>query len=171
MKPPLAGEEWPGYRRGDIASTFIVACQRGKENGTGTAEVHLIHSELGIRPAGLPAHVHEESAMSASTDIPLTITPEAAARIAELGMRKEFEQMIEHTRQVVPDLAAIEVTIAECYDTRDEPGVSIEAYSDQVFEPGDNTSEKVSRWAVNNFRPQVLEHLCILFNPGEPYGR
>ena len=109
--------------------------------------------------------------MSASTDIPLTITAEAAARIAGLGMQKEFEQMIEHVREVVPALAAIEVTIAECYDTRDEPGVSIEAYSDQVFEPGDNTSEKVSRWAVDNFPPQVLEHLCILFSPGEPYAR
>src|SRR5579884_3757988 len=51
----------------------------------------------------------QESAMSASPDVPLTITPEAAARVAELGMQKELEQMIAQVRRVVPDLAAIEV--------------------------------------------------------------
>ena len=109
--------------------------------------------------------------MNASTDVPVTITPEAEARIAELGMRKELEQMIAHVREVVPGLAAIEVTIAECYDTRDETGVSIEAYSDRVFESGSTTSWDLTGWAVETFPPQVLEHLCILFSPGRPNAR
>jgi hypothetical protein len=109
--------------------------------------------------------------MNASTDVPLTITPEAAARIAELGMQKELEQMIEHVREVVPNLAAIEVTIAECYDTRDEPGISIVAYSDRAFAPEANTSWDLIGWAVDTFPPQVLEHLCIQLSPGRPYAR
>lgn len=109
--------------------------------------------------------------MSTSTDVPLTLTPEAEARIQELGMRKEMEQMIAHVREVVPGLAAIEVTIAECYDTRDETGVSIEAYSDRVYEPGSTLSWDLTRWAVETFPPQVLEHLCILFSPGRPNAR
>lgn len=109
--------------------------------------------------------------MNTSTDVPVTITPEAEARTAELGMRKELEQMIAHVRAVVPGLSAIDVEIAECYDTRDETGISIIARSERVFEPEDETSEKVSRWAVTNFPPQVLEHLCILFSPGRPYAR
>lgn len=109
--------------------------------------------------------------MSASIDIPLTITPEADARLAELGMRKELEQMIAYLREVVPGLAAIDVEIAECYDSRDEPGVSIIAHSDRVFEPGDTTSWDSIGWAVKTFPPQVLEHLCILFSPGRPYAR
>ncbi|HEY7425511.1 MAG TPA: hypothetical protein VH682_14870 [Gemmataceae bacterium] len=109
--------------------------------------------------------------MRASTDVPLTITPEAAARVAELGMHKELEQMIAYVREVVPGLMTIEVVREECYDTRDEPGVSITAYSDQVFEAGDTTSWDSIGWAVKTFPPQVLEHLCILFSPGRPNAR
>lgn len=109
--------------------------------------------------------------MNASTDIPVTITPEAEARIAELGMRKELEQMIAYVREVVPGLAAIEVTIAECYDTRDETGVSITACSDRLFEPGEKVSEEIDEWVVHTFPPQILEHLCILYSPGRPNAR
>ncbi len=109
--------------------------------------------------------------MSASTDIPLTITPEAAARTAELGLRKELEQMIAYVREGVPGLAAIEVTIEECYDSRDETGIRVEAYSDRVYEPGDTTSAQLEDWVLATFGPQVLEHLCILFSPGRPDAR
>jgi hypothetical protein len=107
--------------------------------------------------------------MSASIEAPLTITPEAAARIAELGMQKEFEQMIAYVREVVPELAAIEVVRELPYDTDWEP-VSITAYSDQVFAPGDNTSAKLDEWVVTTFPPQVLEHLVVLLSPGRPYA-
>lgn len=109
--------------------------------------------------------------MNASTDVPATITPEAEARIAELGMRKELEQMIAYVRAVVPGLTAIEVTIAERYDTGGEPGINIEAYSDRVFEPGNTVSWDSIRWEVETFPPQVLEHLCILFSTGRPNAR
>ena len=109
--------------------------------------------------------------MNAATDVPVTITAEAEARIAELGMHEDLEQMIAHVREVVPELTAIEVEIAECYDSRDETGVSIIAYSDRVFVPGDTTSWDLTGWAVTTFPPQVLEHLCILFSPGRPYAR
>lgn len=109
--------------------------------------------------------------MNASTEVPVTFTPEAEARLAELGMRPQAEQMIAYVREAVPGLTAIEVTIEECYDTRDETGIRIEAYSDRVFEPGVNSSAKVDDWVVNTFPPQVLEHLCVLFSPGRPYAR
>jgi hypothetical protein len=109
--------------------------------------------------------------MNASTDVPVTITAEAEARLAELGMRKEAEQMIAHIREVVPGLNAVEVEIAECYDSRDETGINITAYSNRVFLPGDTTSWDSTRWAVTTFPPQVLEHLCILFSPGSPHAR
>ncbi len=109
--------------------------------------------------------------MNAATDIPVTITPEAEARITELGMRKELEQMIAHVREVVPGLSAIDVKLAECYDTRDETGVSIFAYSDRLFQPGEKVSDEMDRWAINTFPPQVLEHLCILYSPGRPNAR
>ncbi len=106
--------------------------------------------------------------MNTSTDVPLTITPEAQARIAELGLRKELEQMIARVRAAVPGLAAIEVAVAERYDTGGEPGINITAYSDQIFGLESTFSWDWTRWEVETFPPQVLEHLCILFSPGNP---
>jgi len=65
--------------------------------------------------------------MSATTTVPVTITPEAAARLAELGLQAQLEQMVEHTRQTVPDLVCIELTYREPYDTGITPGICIEA--------------------------------------------
>lgn len=108
--------------------------------------------------------------MSASTDVPVTITPEAEARLAELGMHKEVEQMIAYVREVVPELAAIEVVRELPYDTDWEP-VSITAYSDRVFAPGDNTSAQLDDWVLGTFPPQILEHVVILLSPGNPHAR
>ena len=105
---------------------------------------------------------------SSSVHVPVTIRPDAAARIAELGMQTEMQQMIEYALQVVPELIAIEVEVAERYDTGGEPGVSIVAYSDRAFMPEDNTSWEIRGWAVTTFPPQVLQHLCILLTPGGP---
>ena len=58
---------------------------------------------------------------------PVTVTPEAMARIAELGMQAELERMLEHTRKTVPGLRAIEVQLALPYDTGNETSIVIEA--------------------------------------------
>jgi hypothetical protein len=110
----------------------------------------------------------EISKQSSSTTVSVTVRPDASARVAALGMQTELQQMIDHVRQVVPDLEAVEVEIAERYDLGGEPGVSVIAYSDRPFLPDDTTSWQIRRWAVENFPPQVLEHLCILLTPGRP---
>lgn len=108
--------------------------------------------------------------MSASIHVPVTITPEAEARIAELGFQRELEQMIAHLHAIVPELAAIEVVRELPYDTEREP-VSITAYSDRAFTTGDNTSARLTDWVLETFPPQVLEHVVILLSPGKPYAR
>ena len=108
--------------------------------------------------------------MNASTDVPVTITPQAEARITELDMRKEFEQIIAYVREVVPELAAIEVVRELPHDTDWEP-ISITAYSDPVFADGGNTPGQLDEWVVKTFPPQVLEHLVILLSPGKPHTR
>jgi hypothetical protein len=66
--------------------------------------------------------------MIASVIVPLCITPEAAARLAELGMRAELEKMIEEAREVLPELTRIEVVLNDRYDMGGEPGVAAHAY-------------------------------------------
>jgi len=56
--------------------------------------------------------------MATATTVPVEITPEAAALIAEHGVDKDIQTMIEHTLQTVPDLHSVEVTR---YDDPSEP--------------------------------------------------
>jgi hypothetical protein len=100
--------------------------------------------------------------MSAATTVPVTITPEAAARLAKLGLQAQLEQMVEHTRQTVPDLTRIDITYLDPYGTGMEPGIGIEAMIKRPFYPEDRIEEKWGRWAIEKFPPQVLEHLTFL---------
>jgi hypothetical protein len=104
----------------------------------------------------------EESAMNA-VNIPLTVTPEAAARIAELGFQKQVEEMIEYARQHFPKLLRIEVVLTDRYDMGGPPGVTVKGWTDRVFDPADKTQANLTRWEVTTFPPEVLEHLNLRY--------
>jgi|SRR5580704_16556335 hypothetical protein len=100
--------------------------------------------------------------MSTATTVPLSVAPEAASRIAELGLQDEFDQMLEHTRQVIPGLRSISVLLAPPYDTDDEPRVIIEPTMDDPHLVHDRTEREWGRWMVNTFSPDVGRHFCLL---------
>jgi hypothetical protein len=100
--------------------------------------------------------------MTAPTTVPATVTPDAAARIAELGMQAEVEQMIEHTRQTVPALKRIEVVLEDAYETWDQPYLTI--YATRGDEPRDDdpTRREWGAWKVRTFPPEVCVHITML---------
>jgi hypothetical protein len=100
--------------------------------------------------------------MSAATTVPLTVTPEAAAHIAQLGMQREFDLMIERTRQTVPYLRSIAVTLEEPYDTGDEPGIVIGAAVDNPHPLEDSSRRQWGRWKIETFPPDVCRHFVML---------
>jgi hypothetical protein len=108
--------------------------------------------------------------MSAAT-VPVTITSEAAARVTELGMQTELDQMLEHTRQTIPQLSKIAVDVALSYDTGTEIGVSIEAYTTIQWVREDRTQWDWWAWQVRSFPPQVCEHFSFhLLHEGSHAG-
>jgi hypothetical protein len=96
-----------------------------------------------------------------AVNVPLTVTPEAAQRITELGFEKQLEQMIEYAQQHIPKLLRIEVVLTDRYDMGGPPGVTIEAWTDRESNPADTTYWNLTRWLVTHFPPQVLEHLNL----------
>jgi hypothetical protein len=96
------------------------------------------------------------------TTIPVTVTPEAAARVAELGMQAELEQMLEHTRQAVPGLLSIEVQEAPPYDTGDESTIVIEATRGDRFQESDRTDTEWGDWEINTFPPDVCRYFVMM---------
>jgi hypothetical protein len=86
-------------------------------------------------------------------------------------MQAELERMIEHTRQSVPGLRRIDVTLAPAYDDPPTPGINIEAHTDRPFIEGDRTRSQWGRWKVTTFPPEVCEHFVLLLCYGPDDAR
>jgi hypothetical protein len=99
--------------------------------------------------------------MSAIGLVPVTIAPEAAARVAALGIQAELDRMLERVRQVVPQLGSIDVTLQERYEPGDEPAVSVNARTRLSWQQANEVWWPIARWQGDTFPPQVLEHLSI----------
>jgi hypothetical protein len=57
------------------------------------------------------------------TTVPVTIAPEAAAYVAELGMQEPFQKMLDRIPQTVPGLHSVVVNLQEPHDLGDDPCV------------------------------------------------
>jgi hypothetical protein len=109
-----------------------------------------------------------EGAMTTPTTVPLTITPDAAAYIAELGLQAQFEEMLEHARQTIPGMHSLDVELQPAYDmefpcililpTVDEPGVEY-----------DPTEMKYATWKRESFPYEVSQHftLLLIYRPAD----
>jgi hypothetical protein len=104
------------------------------------------------------------------TTIPITVTPEAAARVAELGMQAELEQMLQQTRRTVPCLQSIKVVEALPYDTGDETSIVIEAYRDDPYVETDRIDTELGRWMVTTFPPDMCRYCVIMAFYNKPGG-
>jgi hypothetical protein len=93
--------------------------------------------------------------MSATTEMPVTIAPEAAALAAELGMNAPLEQMVEYARGL-PGVYRIDVEYAEPSDEGDVPGVTVYAWSDRPVEEAVPTRTSVADWESPALPPRYV---------------
>jgi hypothetical protein len=108
--------------------------------------------------------------MNTTPAIPITIEPEAAARIAELGFQDQVERMLDYARQHLPGNKRIEILLNIHYDEDTPDGVSIHVWSDHPWRPEDPIHQELTRWEVENFPPEVLEHLLLRFHLGRNHA-
>ncbi len=100
--------------------------------------------------------------MTTAIDVKVTVTPEAAARVAELGFQKEFDQLIEHARTTIPGVRWIEVRMEPPYDTHDqeEAVIWIRIANNQLL---NNPSVKAySNWKLETFSSDVCRYLATI---------
>jgi hypothetical protein len=101
----------------------------------------------------------------------LRISAEAKAQIKQLGMQAEFDQMVQHTREVFPDLIDFEAAVTYPPEHDREPTIVLWA---SLPNPGlkyDPREDEWGRWKVRTFPPEVCQHFCLL-TPlvGEPHS-
>jgi hypothetical protein len=98
--------------------------------------------------------------MTASTDVPVTITPETSARIAELGKRAALEEMIAFLRRMPPPLAAIRVQLEPAYDSDEETILITTVERDSTRDP-EVRREPWWDWVTATFPLAEMEMLSM----------
>jgi hypothetical protein len=94
--------------------------------------------------------------------IPVTVDPEAAALVSDLGLQTELERMLEHARQTVSGLLRLDVKFGPAYDTGEER-VIIEAVRDRASRGTTGwTPMEYGRWQSTTFSPDVHRHFTLL---------
>jgi hypothetical protein len=110
--------------------------------------------------------------MIASASVPISVSPQARARIAALGLQTALQRMIDYMRQNVLELTRIEVVLYDRDESGEEPGVAVEAYVPfESFDASGQTRARTGEWLVSEFSPAVLEHVTIDYLPEAPDAR
>ena len=107
------------------------------------------------------------------TTVPITTTADAEAHVADLGLRRELDQMVEHTLRHAPGLRALLVTLEHdpaCPDAA--PRVVIWARRDDVSDEAgfDHTDWDWGGWQAATFPPEVCFHFVMLSVYGDADG-
>ena len=101
--------------------------------------------------------------------VPVQIAADAAARVDELGMRREMDQMIEHAIKTAPGLRCIRVSLGV-----DDPHpalgplVVIEVYRHPPPGGADKTDWGWSEWKAHTFSSEVCMYLMMWSRYREP---
>jgi hypothetical protein len=99
--------------------------------------------------------------MTLATNVPLTVQPDAAQRVAELGLQAELDRMLEHVRQTVPCVQRIDIWLQPPYDTGPDPAVIIEVYQSEPGRWQYSDWEKWRDWLLETFSPDVWRHFAM----------
>jgi hypothetical protein len=94
--------------------------------------------------------------------VPKTIAPEAAARLAELGMVSELQRMIDYLGNAGAALRSVEVTLAPPCDPGDDPRIILEVTKGTGQLANDLLWRQWRDWMVDTFPSDVLRHFNLL---------
>jgi|SRR5262245_49128501 len=105
----------------------------------------------------------------ATVTVPVNITPEAAERIAERGLKEPLDQMIEQAVKLVPGIRSIEIHLDGPYETHDEPYLAAFVYRDGGLRVGSTPEEdRYSHWTIESFSPDVWSQISLFFRSDAP---
>jgi hypothetical protein len=101
--------------------------------------------------------------MPTATTIPVTIQPDAAAFLAEIGQEPELEKMLEHAKATIPHLRALNVVLHDFPETG-PPSLTIDAHIDRSSNGHDpvNQNTVFGCWKIRNFPPEVCVNFTLM---------
>ncbi len=105
-----------------------------------------------------------------SVTVPVTITPEAARRAADLGLESQLRSLIDYAGRNLPELARIEVILVEASELEESPLVLIQAWGNRPSDPAEPIAWNFAGKIVQDYPPEVLEHLHVTYYDRTDYA-
>jgi hypothetical protein len=99
-----------------------------------------------------------------ATTVPVTIEPDAAEQIDKLGLRVEFECILDHVLLTTPNLTRLEVTFPPNYEEPNET-VVVEAFGDWEADEFRDCRDGYFRWVIKKFPPEASYYIHLSFCP------
>ncbi len=100
--------------------------------------------------------------MAPTAEVQVTVTPEAAALVAQSGYQKEFEQMIERARTTIQGVKWLDVRVEPPYDTGDEDKVIIWIRIANNLLLNNPDIKSFRRWEIETFSPDFFEYIAAV---------
>src|SRR5262245_33422815 len=101
--------------------------------------------------------------MTTIADIPVTVTEEATQHVAELGLQKEFKQVLDRALQTIPGLRSLQVGLQPGYGY-DIPVILLEGIVSD-FEAACKSEEAWGLWRLTEIDPRKGQHFGLLLAP------
>jgi hypothetical protein len=120
---------------------------------------------------GPTPRIERRFVMDTATVVPVTVQPEAAALVAELGYETAYEQMLDYIRHNVAGLRRIAVTYGDVYEPGEWPAIIFEVYRDPATNGlEDRTWHRVSDWKISTFHPDVWRYFTVFLMDDIPHA-
>ena len=104
--------------------------------------------------------VNGECSRPTVATIPVTIQLDAAAFLAEIGMERELNRVLDHAKETIPHLFTLDVGLHDFPETG-PPSLTIYAHREPYFGRPDRAWDEFGSWTVRNFRPEVLQNMSL----------
>jgi hypothetical protein len=99
-----------------------------------------------------------------ATAVPVTIEADAAEQIDELGLRAEFEAILDHVLQTIPGLQHVEVSFPPSYEEPNET-VVINGYGNWDDYQFSEYRDRYFQWVTETYPPEVSYYILLSLCP------
>jgi hypothetical protein len=99
--------------------------------------------------------------MAATLTVPIVITPEATARVTDLGLGKVVEQMVEQASRIVPGLKCLRLSLEPSFDMDDIPWLILECFREGAAMDEQALWMKWNDWRVASFPVEIGRHFFL----------
>lgn len=99
--------------------------------------------------------------MSQTLSLPVTVTPEAAARVAELGFQLVVDDIIAQAHRIFPDLQSLHLTLVPSFEMDDIPWLVIECRADRAEREARDALVAWYTWRAESLPFEVGRHFML----------